>query len=78
MPAPQQRLQSTSKPVKFWQCSWPSYNPNDKNGLLNKDAMRNRGAVDSFEPGSTMKPLTVAMALEREIYSQFGDQYESR
>ena len=44
--------------------SWPSYNPNDKNGLNNKDAMRNRGAVDSFEPGSTMKPLTVAMALE--------------
>ena len=44
--------------------SWPSYNPNDKNGLSNKDAMRNRGAVDSFEPGSTMKPLTIAMALE--------------
>jgi cell division protein FtsI (penicillin-binding protein 3) len=44
--------------------SWPSYNPNDKNGLNNKDAMRNRGAVDSFEPGSTMKPLTIAMALE--------------
>ena len=44
--------------------SWPSYNPNDKKGLNNKDAMRNRGAVDSFEPGSTMKPLTIAMALE--------------
>ena len=44
--------------------SWPSYNPNDKNGLKNKDAMRNRGAVDSFEPGSTMKPLTISMALE--------------
>lgn len=29
--------------------SWPSYNPNDKNSLSNKDAMRNRGAVDSFE-----------------------------
>lgn len=48
--------------------SWPSYNPNDKNGLNNKDAMRNRGAVDSFEPGSTMKPLTVAMALESGKY----------
>ena len=44
--------------------SWPSYNPNDKNSLGNKDAMRNRGAVDSFEPGSTMKPLTISMALE--------------
>ena len=49
--------------------SWPSYNPNDKNGLANKDAMRNRGAVDSFEPGSTMKPLTIAMALETGKYS---------
>ena len=48
--------------------SWPSYNPNDKNSLSNKDAMRNRGAVDSFEPGSTMKPLTVAMALESGKY----------
>ncbi len=48
--------------------SWPSYNPNDKQGLNNKDAMRNRAAVDSFEPGSTMKPLTVAMALESGKY----------
>lgn len=49
--------------------SWPSYNSNDKKGLENKDAMRNRGAVDSFEPGSTMKPFTVAMALESGKYS---------
>ncbi len=49
--------------------SWPSYNPNDKKSLSNKDAMRNRGAVDSFEPGSTMKPMTVAMALESGKYS---------
>lgn len=44
--------------------SWPSYNPNDPHGRGNKDAMRNRGAVDSFEPGSTMKPFTVIMGLE--------------
>lgn len=49
--------------------SWPSYNPNDKNGLSNKDAMRNRAAIDMFEPGSTMKPLTVAMALESGKYT---------
>lgn len=49
--------------------SWPSYNPNDKNSVKNKDAMRNRGAIDMFEPGSTMKPLTVAMALETGKYS---------
>ncbi|MDQ8953069.1 penicillin-binding protein PBP3 [Acinetobacter rudis] len=49
--------------------SWPSYNPNDKDGLNNKDAMRNRGAVDMFEPGSTMKPFTVAAALESGKYT---------
>src|SRR5690606_4378129 len=48
---------------------WPAYSQNDKNGLLNKDAMRNRGAVDSFEPGSTMKPFTVAMAVESGKYT---------
>lgn len=44
--------------------SWPSYNPNDPDGLNNKDAMRNRAAVDMFEPGSTMKPMTISAALE--------------
>ncbi len=48
--------------------SWPSYNPNDPKDLENKDAMRNRGAVDSFEPGSTMKPMTIMMALESGKY----------
>ena len=49
--------------------SWPSYNPNDKDSLNNKDAMRNRGAIDMFEPGSTMKPFTVAAALESGKYT---------
>ena len=49
--------------------SWPSYNPNDKKSLNNKDAMRNRGAIDMFEPGSTMKPFTVAVALESGKYT---------
>ncbi|SPL68825.1 penicillin-binding protein PBP3 [Acinetobacter stercoris] len=49
--------------------SWPSYNPNDKEGLKNKDAMRNRGAIDMFEPGSTMKPFTVAAGLESGKYT---------
>lgn len=48
--------------------SWPSYNPNDPDGLKNKDAMRNRAAVDMFEPGSTMKPLTISAALETGKY----------
>ncbi len=49
--------------------SWPSYNPNDKKGLENKDAMRNRGAIDMFEPGSTMKPFTIAAGLESGKYT---------
>jgi cell division protein FtsI (penicillin-binding protein 3) len=41
----------------------PSYNPNDRSGLK-VNAMRNRAMTDQFEPGSTMKPLTVMAALE--------------
>lgn len=41
----------------------PSFNANDR-GQLRPDATRNRAVTDVFEPGSTMKPLTIAMALE--------------
>jgi cell division protein FtsI (penicillin-binding protein 3) len=40
----------------------PSYNPNDRSKLTT-DALRNRAMTDTFEPGSTMKPITVAAAL---------------
>lgn len=48
--------------------TWPSYNPNDKNGRSNASVKRNRGAVDQFEPGSTMKPFSVAMGLASNKY----------
>jgi cell division protein FtsI (penicillin-binding protein 3) len=41
----------------------PSYNPNDRSGLKT-NVMRNRAMTDQFEPGSSMKPLTVMAALE--------------
>ena len=41
----------------------PTYNPNDRS-LLKGEQLRNRVMTDTFEPGSTMKPITVALALE--------------
>jgi len=43
--------------------NYPSYNPNHRVNLSGEQ-LRNRALTDSFEPGSTMKPITVAMALE--------------
>lgn len=40
----------------------PAYNPNDPKQRVSA-ALRNRAVTDIFEPGSTMKPLTVAAAL---------------
>ncbi len=41
----------------------PTYNPNDRK-ILTGNQLRNRVMTDTFEPGSTMKPFTVALALE--------------
>ena len=43
--------------------NWPSYNPNNRD-TLKAGRTRNRAVVDLFEPGSTLKPFTVAAALE--------------
>lgn len=43
--------------------NYPSYVP-DKRQNLTGEQLRNRALTDSFEPGSTMKPITVAAALE--------------
>ncbi len=40
----------------------PSYNPNNRVGVLTAN-LRNKAATDLFEPGSTIKPFTVAQAL---------------
>ena len=40
----------------------PTYNPNNRREL-NPQAMRNRAMVDVFEPGSTVKPFSIAAAL---------------
>ena len=43
--------------------NYPSYVP-DKRANLTGEQLRNRAMTDTFEPGSTMKPITVGMALE--------------
>ncbi|QNP41353.1 peptidoglycan D,D-transpeptidase FtsI family protein [Lysobacter solisilvae (ex Woo and Kim 2020)] len=44
----------------------PSFNPNAA-AMGNIEAHRNRAVTDVFEPGSTMKPITVAAALNARI-----------
>lgn len=41
----------------------PAFNPNNRKEL-NSSRYRNRAMVDSFEPGSTVKPFVVAAALD--------------
>ncbi|QOL49966.1 peptidoglycan D,D-transpeptidase FtsI family protein [Massilia litorea] len=43
--------------------NYPSYNPNDRSKLTGEQ-LRNRVITDTFEPGSTIKPVTVALGLE--------------
>ncbi|MEH6558637.1 MAG: penicillin-binding transpeptidase domain-containing protein [Oceanicoccus sp.] len=45
----------------------PSFNPNNRRALK-PHTMRNRAMTDVFEPGSTVKPLTVVAALETGRY----------
>lgn len=44
--------------------NYPSYSP-DKRVNLSGEQLRNRALTDTFEPGSTMKPFAVALALEK-------------
>ncbi|MFS0828606.1 peptidoglycan D,D-transpeptidase FtsI family protein [Pseudomonas phoenicis] len=41
----------------------PTYNPNNRRSMF-PSAMRNRAIIDVFEPGSTVKPLSMSAALE--------------
>ncbi|HEY5291532.1 MAG TPA: penicillin-binding protein 2 [Burkholderiales bacterium] len=42
----------------------PTYNPNNRSRLSGAQ-LRNRVITDTFEPGSTLKPFTVALAIEK-------------
>ena len=42
--------------------NYPSYDPG-RRGKLTGEQLRNRAITDTFEPGSTMKPITIGLAL---------------
>jgi cell division protein FtsI (penicillin-binding protein 3) len=44
--------------------NYPSYSPAQRQNLTGAQ-LRNRALTDSFEPGSTMKPFAVSLALEK-------------
>ncbi|MDH5631964.1 MAG: penicillin-binding transpeptidase domain-containing protein [Gammaproteobacteria bacterium] len=46
----------------------PDFNPNNRLDLRSNN-FRNRAVTDVFEPGSTVKPFTVAAALESGLYT---------
>ena len=45
----------------------PSFNPNNRSGLRSS-LVRDRAVTDVFEPGSTLKPFTIAAAMETGKY----------
>lgn len=47
----------------------PSFNPNNRNDMQ-PHKLRNRAITDSYEPGSTMKPLAVLAGLESGVISK--------
>ncbi|ACS84453.1 peptidoglycan glycosyltransferase FtsI [Musicola paradisiaca] len=47
----------------------PSYNPNNLTGTPT-DVIRNRAITDIFEPGSTVKPMVVMTALQRNVVKE--------
>ena len=65
------------KQVKAWLANHPRFNPNVPDAASTA-SIRNRAALDSFEPGSTMKSFVVAAALEEkaikpdEAFSRFA------
>ncbi|MGA9525932.1 MAG: penicillin-binding protein [Myxococcaceae bacterium] len=54
--------------------NYPPFNPNTP-GDASNDHMRNRAALDTFEPGSTLKPFVIAAALDEGVVRP-GDTFD--
>ena len=44
----------------------PTYDPNDRRRMTGEQ-LRNRVLTDTYEPGSTLKPFTISLALDRGV-----------
>ena len=53
--------------------NYPSANPNDRDSYNPQD-YRNRVLADKVEPGSTMKPFTMLLALEKQVITATDDE----
>ncbi len=51
----------------------PGFNPNNLEARGDGVGVRNRAVTDGFEPGSTLKPLLVAQAIELGLYQPTSD-----
>lgn len=47
--------------------SWPAFDSNDRSTFGNVEALRNNAINRVYEPGSTFKPIMVAMSLDRGV-----------
>jgi cell division protein FtsI (penicillin-binding protein 3) len=43
--------------------NWPSFDPNNRARLTGRQ-LRNRAVIDTFEPGSTIKPVVAALSMD--------------
>ena len=48
----------------------PAYNPNNRRSMSDIGKLRNRTVTDVFEPGSTVKPFTVAAGLQSGVLDE--------
>lgn len=49
--------------------NYPDYDPNSRD-TINNNTLRNRAIIDIYEPGSTIKPFPVALAIDKNIINE--------
>lgn len=55
--------------------SWPTFNPNQRDDIANRKLQTNNPLSRTYEPGSTLKPVICAIALERGAVRQDSSFY---